>query len=56
MHLSSQSLMVVDANAVHHAAQRDGVTSFTDKRTGIGVPILRERLSSSLTAVCETFR
>ena len=48
MHLGNRSLMVIDAEALHDAAQGDGVTSFTDMRTGIwefsvcangGVPI-----------------
>ena len=47
MHLRSQSLMVIDAKALYDAAQRDGVTSLTDKRTGIEVLSLRERLSAS---------
>ena len=34
-HLSNQSLMVIDAKGLFDAAQRNGVTSFTDKRTGI---------------------
>ena len=37
MHLSNQSLMVVVAKAFYETAQRDGATSFTDKRTGIEV-------------------
>ena len=48
MHLSSQSLMVVDATALYDADERDGVTSFTLKRVGIDVFSLRER-SSGLT-------
>ena len=41
--------MVIDAEALYDAAQRDGARSFTEKRTGIEVLSLLERLSASLT-------
>ena len=37
VYFSNQSLMVIHAKALYDTAQRDGVTTFTDKRTGIEV-------------------
>ena len=45
LHLGSHSLMVVDATALYDTAQRVGVTSFTDKRTGTEVLLLITYLS-----------
>ena len=51
MHLSNRSFMVVVAQALYDSAQRDGATSFTDKRTGIEVLSWRESLNACLTTL-----
>ena len=51
MHLTDQSLTVIRSKSFYDAAKRDGVTSFTDKSTGIEILKLRERLSASLTTL-----
>ena len=43
--------MGVHCKAVYNAAQRDGVTSFTEKRVGIELLNLRERLNASLATL-----
>ena len=48
---SNQSWMVIGVKAMDDAAQRDGITSFTDRRTGFEVLRFRERLSASLTTL-----
>ena len=56
MHHSNESLLVVDAKALYDAAQRDGMTGFTDKRTGIEILSLRERLKASHTTLRMGFK
>ena len=50
MHQSNSSVLVVDTKALYDATKRDGVQGFLDKRTGIEILSLRERLEASHTS------
>ena len=41
-----QSALVVDAKALYDAAQKPHVHNFDDKRTGIEVQVLKERMQA----------
>eukprot|EP00959_Pyramimonas_sp_CCMP1952_P289053 6045295-Pyramimonas_sp.AAC.1 len=47
--MAGESALVVDAKALYDAAQKESITSFQDKRTGIEVLALRERMEATMT-------
>eukprot|EP00959_Pyramimonas_sp_CCMP1952_P383362 8033021-Pyramimonas_sp.AAC.1 len=47
--MAGESALVVDAKALYDAAQKEGITSFQDKRTGIEVLALREMMEATMT-------
>ncbi|CAK0855240.1 unnamed protein product, partial [Prorocentrum cordatum] len=48
-HMAGESALVVDAKALYDAAQKESIISFQDKRTGIEVLALRERMEATMT-------
>jgi hypothetical protein len=49
MQCIGDSALVIDAKALYDAAQKEQLHSFNDKRTGIEVMVLRERMRASST-------
>ncbi len=49
MQVIGTSALVIDAKALYDAAQKEHVHSFNDKRTGIEVMVLKERMKASDT-------
>ena len=49
MQIVGRSALVVDAKALYDAAQKEHVHNFDDRRTGIEVMVLKERMKASGT-------
>eukprot|EP00959_Pyramimonas_sp_CCMP1952_P462549 9483432-Pyramimonas_sp.AAC.1 len=47
--MAGESALVVDAKALYGAAQKESITSFQDKWTGIEALALRERMEATMT-------
>ncbi|CAK0823386.1 unnamed protein product, partial [Prorocentrum cordatum] len=47
--MAGESALAVDAKGLYDAAQKESITSFQDKRTGIEVLALRERMEATMT-------
>eukprot|EP00959_Pyramimonas_sp_CCMP1952_P257913 5389936-Pyramimonas_sp.AAC.1 len=48
-HYAGESAPAIDAKALYDAAKKERITSFQDKRTGIEVLALRERMGATQT-------